>query len=276
MPPYNRRLSYNFERMSTGLNRKPGLIAFLTGVLCFMACSGLQAQTRVGVGDSILLAGLLQLEYGAVWPLGDLGDRFGFHNDIGLQVSIKNRKNLLLGAGMQFYFGTKVKEDSILDPLRNASGFLIGTDGFQHSPNLFMRGWSLSVHAGQVTKIAAVNPNSGMVFIGGMGFLQHRINLNFEKEFLPQLNGDFEKGYDRLSNGFFLRQYIGYLYSGADRFINIRTGIEVTEALTASRRNVNADTGEIPSGNRMDIQVALKVAWVLPIYENPKLQYYYK
>ena len=239
-------------------------------------CSSLKAQTRVGVADSILLAGLVQLEYGAVIPLADLADRFGFHSDIGFLVSIKNRQNVLMGGGIQFYFGSQVKENEILDPLRNDAGFLIGSDGFQYDPNLFMRGWSISAHAGKVTGLGAVNPNSGIVFIGAAGFIQHRIDLNFEKEFLPQLNGDFEKGYDRMTNGLFIRQYIGYLYSGSERFLNIKVGIEMTEAFTASRRSVNVDTGEIPTGSRLDIQGALKIAWVLPIYENPKLQYYYK
>ncbi len=235
----------------------------------------LSAQTRVGVADSVLLAGLVQLEYGAVMPLADLADRFGFHSDIGLQVSIKNRRNLLLGGGMQFYFGSQVREDSILDPLKNSNGYLIGSDGFQYTPNLFMRGWSFSVHAGKVTGLGAVNPNSGVVLLGALGFLQHRIDLNFEKDFLPQLTGDYEKGYDRLANGLFIRQYVGYLYSGSERFLNVKVGLELTEALTAPRRDVDLDSGQKPSGNRLDVQAALKVAWVLPIYENPKLQYYY-
>jgi len=254
------------------------LLHFLCFVLILSAVSGstvVRGQTRVGVADSILLAGLVQLEYGAVVPLADLSDRFGFHNDIGLQISIKNRKNAIMGAGMQFYFGTSVREDSILKPLQNDAGFIIGTDGFQYTPNLNMRGWSISAHAGKVTGWGAVNPNSGVVLLGAVGFIQHRIDLSFEKEFLPQLGGEYEKGYDRLANGMFVRQYIGYLYSGSERFLNIRAGLEFTESFTASRRDVNLDTGQVPAGNRLDIQAAFKVAWVLPIYENPKLQYYY-
>jgi hypothetical protein len=261
-------LTLNFESMRDRL-----WIVFLLALL--VPGRSALGQTRVGVADSVLLAGLVQLEYGAVLPLADLSDRFGLHNDIGLQISIKNRKNLLLGAGMQFYFGSSVREDSILKPIQNEAGFIIGTDGFQYTPNLSMRGWSLSAHAGKVTGLGAVNPNSGVVLIGAAGFIQHRIDLNFEKEFLPQLLGDYEKGYDRLANGLFLRQYIGYIYSGSERFLNLRVGMEWTESFTAPRRDANLDTGEIPSGNRLDIQAALKVAWVLPIYENPKLQYYY-
>jgi hypothetical protein len=243
--------------------------------LLISLCSGAaKAQDRVGVADSVLLAGLVQIEYGATLPLGDLADRFGFHSDVGLQITIKNRKNWLIGSGFQFYFGSRVNEDSIVDPLRNQSGFLIGSDGFQYSPNLFMRGWSLNAHVGKVTSWAAANPNSGIVLLAGAGFLQHRIDLIYEEEFLPQLKGN-EQAYDRLSNGLFIRQYIGYLYNGSERFLNLRAGLEFTQAFTESRRSVNADTGEIPEGGRLDMQLALKVAWVLPIYENPKLQYYY-
>jgi hypothetical protein len=236
-------------------------------------------QAQINIEDSVVLAGLVDVEYGAVFPAGDLADRFGFHSDLGMHVLIKNKKNLIWGFGADFFFGNSIRDDSIiLDGLKNENGFLLGTDGFIHDPLLLMRGFSFSLQAGKVIPIgspAKPNMNSGLVITGGAGFIQHKISIQGEIDYLPQLSPEFQKGYDRLANGLFISQYIGFLSLGKTKFVNIRAGLEFRESFTAPRRDFNIDTGEIPSGRRIDIQMAAKIAWVLPIYEQPKVRYYY-
>ena len=246
---------------------------------CFLVAghlfsTGLKAQTSIA--DSVVLAGLVGVEYGAVLPAGDLADRFGFHSDLGFHVLIKNRKNTLWGFGADFFFGNTVLDDTtILSGLQNSNGLLLGTDGFLHDPLLLMRGFSFSAHAGKVIPLNnKPNMNSGLVLLGGIGFMQHKISIQGETEFLPQIQGELAKSYDRLSNGLFLSQYVGFLSLGETKFVNIRAGVEFRQGLTASRRSFNADTGMVPEGNRLDMQFALKLAWILPVYERPKVRYY--
>lgn len=249
---------------------------FLTLFLALGQASSqqVQAQARVGVSDSSLLAGLVNIEYGAVLPAGDLADRFGFHNDLGFQVLVKSRDNDLIGAGINFFFGSSVKEDSIMAGITNDDGFLIGTDGFLHRPILTMRGWGVNIRYGKITPLWATNPNSGFTWMGALGFMQHRIKFDLEEDFLPQASETALQTYDRLVNGVYFQQYFGYTYMGSKKFINFRTGLEITEAFTGSRRDIYADLGSVPDEKRIDIQMALKVAWILPIYENAKTQYF--
>jgi hypothetical protein len=208
-------------------------------------------------------------------PAGDLADRFGFFSDLGFRVEIKNRQNWLFGGAADFYFGNRLREGDVLAGLRGDNGFLIGTDGFQYLPQFYMRGWSMALTAGKVTGLLAANPNSGVVLSAGAGYLQHRIDIGFEEEYLPQLEGDYEKLYDRFTSGPYIQQYLGYLYNGSQRFVNFRAGVLFGQAFTKARRPFQADIGVPPQDTRVDLQIAFQVAWVLPIYENPKTRFFY-
>lgn len=229
----------------------------------------------VGVGDSTLLAGLVQVEYAGLWPGGDLADRYGFHNGMGLRIDIKNRHNWTFGASARFLFGTKIVEGDLLQAIRGPSGTLIGTDGFQYLPIFNMRGLQFGLDFGKITPLLAANPNSGISASLGLGYFSHRVLLDVERDFVPQVEDEYAKLYDRLSSGFWLRQRLGYLYSGEARFLNLHAGLELSQGFTQERRDVQGDLGIITDFQRMDLQWGFFVSWVLPIYENPKTQYFF-
>ena len=47
-----------------------------------------------------------------------------------------------------------------------------------------------------------------MVLLGG-GFMQDKISINDVNGNIPQLDGAYAKGYDRLTNGVFATQFMG-------------------------------------------------------------------
>ena len=53
---------------------------------------------RVGVGDSTLLAGMVQVEYAAQWPGGDLADRYRFHNAVGIRIEVETDTNVYVSS----------------------------------------------------------------------------------------------------------------------------------------------------------------------------------
>jgi hypothetical protein len=233
------------------------------------------AQAQVSVKDSSLLAGLVIVEGGFGLPAGDLADRFGPFGNAAFSIQIKNRKNWVIGGVADAYFGGSVKEDSLFRDLEGATGALIGSDGLLHIPILAMRGYGFGLQVGKITNWLSPNPNSGIILMGGAGFTQHKIRATFEEEFLPQLAGDRTKYYDRLTNGLYLSQFIGYHVHGEQTFINGRIGIECRQGFTQGRRDFQADLGFIENESRLDLQFTLKAAWVLPIYEKPEIRYYY-
>ena len=89
------------------------------------------------------------------------------------------------------------------------------------------------------------------------------------------LNEDYKKGYDRLTNGFYLSQFIGYTFLDVRKRVNFYVGVEVNEAFTQNRRSWNYDMNLKDDATRNDILLGIKVGWILPIYFTPTEKYYY-
>lgn len=235
---------------------------------------GTRLSAQINLNDSIVSAHIIQVDLGVGAPFGDMADRFGVHALVGGGYQYKTDKNWLWGVNGAFIYGSVVREDSILDNLRNDAGFIIGLDGLQYDPILWESGVNFKAEVGKITNIWGINPNSGLAFTGGIGLLQHRIWIYIDEAAVPQLAPTYRKGYDRLSNGLMLNQYIGYYLFSNKYFVNFRGGIEIQEAFTQNRRSLNYDTGLPDDQMRFDMLVNLKLTWNLPIFEQPRSKFY--
>ena len=153
-------------------------------------------------------------------------------------------------------------------------GYIVGTDGLQYDPILWESGFTASVQVGKITNLLSINPNSGVTFMGGIGFLQHNIWIYIDETAVPQLSEEYKKGYDRLTNGLAFNQYIGYYLFSNKYFVNFRAGIEITEGITQNRRSINYDTQMKDDATRIDMMVNFKLSWNLPIFEQPTRKFY--
>jgi hypothetical protein len=144
---------------------------------------------------------------------------------------------------------------------------------------MFERGWVFMGRVGKVlTKVpftkldAGLNPNSGFLLMLGAGMVQHKIQI---KSNALALTEDMIKGYDRLSNGPALSQFLGYLFLSNNRLVNFYFGIECIQGWTQNRRGYNYDTMQEDTKTRMDIMTGIKLGWVLPLYKKVPDEFYY-
>lgn len=206
------------------------------------------------------------MEYGYQLPGGDLQDRFGTSTSLGGKLELLLKNNWAFSVDGYFSFGRIVKEDP-LTPLRDSDNVLIGTNFSQASILLRQRGFYLGASVGRLFSISKKNKRSGIKIELGVGLLQHKIRIQDDPEsFVPILSGDYKKGYDRLTNGLALRQFIGYQYHSRNRLINCYAGFEFTEAFTQNRRSYNFDTMAADETKRLDILTGFKIGWILPFY----------
>lgn len=235
---------------------------FSTLAFCFCLTTAQAQYEAQNIGNAVLV----NMFYGFAFPAADLADRFDYGFEAGLGVDYMLENNFLFGVQGGIVFGSQVKED-VISSLRTPAGSIIGNNRLYASVQLRMRGLNASAHVGKLFGILKDNPRSGIRATFGMGLFQHRVRIQEDPEsFVPQLSGDYKKGYDRLSNGLSLTQFIGYQHLSTNGLLNLTFGFEFVEAFTQSRRDINFDTMSADTSMRFDMLIGMKLGYTLPFY----------
>jgi len=207
-------------------------------------------------------------------PKYDLEKRFGSNMSAGMTFSWKTKHNILFGCEGSYFFGNHVKEDVVAN-MKNEDGFIVDNEGYPADLRLTERGWNIYATLGYVFSKWGNNPNSGIFVTIGSGWTQHKIKLYDANQKIAAVSGDLQKGYDRLSGGIGLTQFIGYKYISNNRLANCYAGFEFYEAKTKSLREFNYDTGLRDTKKRLDILIGFRFGWILPLYKRTKDFYYF-
>lgn len=218
---------------------------------------------------------LVRVSYVAQIPAGDYSKRFGFTNQIGGSLAYKTKSNWLFALGGHYIFGNNVVgKDSLLSELLNSNNIIIGKGGEQAYVDISQQGYALHFSVGKIFPWLAPNRNSGFMFSLGGGFMEHWISYKSAGNEVPQLLGDYHKGYDRLTNGIYLNQFIGYHYQGTSRLLNFYGGLEFTQSFTGNRRSYDIPTMSVIDENYTDLLFGFKIGWMMPFYKRNQNEYY--
>ncbi len=207
-------------------------------------------------------------------PKKDMAIRFGNNLSAGISFNWKTKHNIIFGVEGSYLFSKNVKED-VVASMKNSDGFITDNEGFPADLRLTLRGWNIYANIGKVFPKLGHNPNSGLIITAGLGYMQHKVKLYDANQKIAAVKGDLKKGYDRLSGGFALSQFIGYHYLSNNRLTNFTIGLEFYEGFTKSYRGFNYDTGLEDTQKRLDVLMGLRLEWQLPLYKRTKDFYYY-
>lgn len=219
---------------------------------------------------------------------GDITERFGNNSTIGGGFMYKTKKNWLFSADVNFIFSNNVKNiDTILWLMVTNQGFIIDGNGTYANVAIYERGYNLNFRFGKILKVLQANTNSGLLLMGGIGYLTNRIKYDVEYETVPQLKDDYGKGYDRLTGGVNLTEFIGYFYMGKTRVLNFYAGFEFMQGFTKNLRdrnfdqlNYNSATGTYKvvgkdNSSYLDLFFGIRIGWMIPVYNRAPDLYYY-
>ncbi|MBN4052146.1 MAG: hypothetical protein COC01_10680 [Bacteroidetes bacterium] len=230
--------------------------------------------SQINLKDSVERAFLVDFAFGYNLPDGDLVSRFGSNFSVSHGVKFKNRKNWILEYSSAFLFGSTVKED-IMSNITTSQGEILDENGLYGDILLMERGFTINLNAGKVIPIFGSNKNSGLFISSGWTFLQHKIRIENQFNVINSLSKEYKKGYDRLTNGGGLNQFVGYIHLDDNKISNFYAGFEFIEAFTKNRRSYNYDTMQKDNAQRLDILYGFKLGWILPIYRKVPHEYYY-
>jgi hypothetical protein len=233
------------------------------------------ANGQLNVRDSSINQFFTGINYKFNLTGGDLNERWGFNSEIGMDFQYKFKNNLTIGIDGGFIFGNQLKDTVIFEDSYNSFNTITGLNGSPATVLFLMRGAHGNIGAGYIFNKLGNNPNSGLWINAGVGYFMHKIRIESLYDEVPQLEGDYRKGYDRLTMGFATKQFIGYLFQHDYRFLNFYAGFEFIQGFTYNVRNYNFDIEGPDPGMKLDFMYSVKFGWMIPIYKRqPKPVYY--
>ncbi len=247
---------------------------FLILILLFSLTSFGQFGSLTARKDSAFTIPMIIASYAHQWTGGDLKNRFGDNNNIGGSFAIKNKHHWYYGFKGNFIWGNKVKENTILGNLLTEDSYIIDNEGRLTSVFLEERGSSFFLIGGKLFNVLTNNNNSGILVYGGLGTLHHKIRIAFKDE-VNILSEENKKGYDRLSFGYAINGFVGYMHLSKNRFLNFFGGFDYTQGWTKSLRKYNYDTEQEDTKASSAILYGFRLGWIIRLNKRTQQEYYY-
>ncbi|MCB9169592.1 MAG: hypothetical protein H6597_00400 [Flavobacteriales bacterium] len=241
-------------------------------MLC--ACAGRSYAQRFDRDTSLFMVPIT-VSYAYQVPGADMAIRFGNNSNIGCEALVKFRSNYVVGAAGSFLFSDRVREPGLLRGVSNSYGQILDLEGQPATVLLYERGYMLLAEVGRIIRGVGPNPNCGFLLKFGGGYLRHKIRIETQNNEVPQLEGDYVKGYDRLCGGPAAMVFLGYQHIGDRRFVNFQVGFEAVLGFTNSLRAFNFDTRTQNKDKRVDALSGIRVGWTLPVYRRKATSFYF-
>jgi hypothetical protein len=215
---------------------------------------------RLNTGSPLLF----HFNFGWHQPVASMAKRFGRDASIGGGFERMTESNRIFGLEGHFFFSQNVKEDPLVR-IRTPEGYIIGANQELATVVLRQRGFYMGAMAGRLF-VFDENKRSGLRVTASAGWLQHKIRVQDDTANAVQFDGEYIKGYDRLTGGIALQQFIGWQYLGPTRRINWYAGIELNEGITNTRRDWDFAERRKLDETRFDMRIGFRVGWTLAFY----------
>ncbi len=232
------------------------------------------ANAQVSLKDSSISMVMIKPSYGLQLPEGDLANRFGLNQTVGIATTYKHKSGWMITAEGDFIFGNSINEPNLFSMLTTTEGTIIGEDGLYGDIRVFERGYYITLGVGRLFKVLKPNPNCGFIVEASAGFMQHKIKIQDKKNSVPILQDDYVKGFDHLTNGLAIKEFFGYQYISNHRLVNFYGGLECVQGITQNRRSYNFSDMAPDNSTRLDLLFGFRIGWIIPLYKEAPEEFY--
>ncbi len=248
----------------------------ISGILIGLTCSNFTFSQR-NIRDSIIGTPWVGIHYGLNGTSKDLAQKFGLLNHIGGKAGYKTNQNFIWGVEGNFIFGNQIKLPTLLSNLTDTFGNVFDENGNIALIAVTARGFNANLMVGKVFPILSPNENSGVYTHVGLGYVQHKVRIETQDQYIPLLEKNYRKGYDRYSTGINLHHFLGYCYLSNNGLVNFYGGFYMQEGFTKNRRDVFFDLPDVPVSSKtmVEIQYGFKIGWFVPVYRRKPKDFYF-
>lgn len=244
--------------------QKKIIIVFILCLIFIFRLSGQEDSITLSVKTN---PGFINIfSYGVDVPAGSIVEEYGLNLRFGMSTSFYfQNSNISIGISGDYLLGQKVKNDPIAK-LKTSDGYVISSGGLFPSLKISQRGLLFGAYVSKIIPFKPDKPRTGIRFDLGCYYLGYWINYNDEQGIIPQLEGEYKKGYDRMTGGFGIKEFIGYQYLDQKSKISFIAGFEFIQAWTKNLRYHIYDTATTDATRNFDMLFGVKAGWILPIY----------
>ena len=237
-------------------------------ILLFITINGFSQEDN-------FISKIICFDYTFQNPINKLSENFGLNSSLGMSY-LTNKNDILLGVDANFMYGNNVKNDSLLLlNIMTENGFLINSSGELDDILFYQRGWNTHILIGKSFRFEE-NYLSGIYVYGGIGYLQHKIRLESNRTYLPQIDENYIKGYDKFTNGISSKLCVNYKYFDKKSSINLYVGLEYINAFTKNRRTYDFELmQEYSKKLKMDQLFGIKAGLIIPINRNNEGKFHF-
>jgi hypothetical protein len=252
---------------------------FLFCLILFSTRGFSQIETRISKTDSAGLFVILAPNFTYNIVLADLRKDYGNNLAIGADIGLKLKSNWSIDFGFKYYFGGKVSQDLIDCTFKylTMDGYFISDGVATTEIELEFRGISFHLQTGKIIPVTKRYRNSGIWIKMGLGVTQHFLNIKNPEDKVLSLAGEYKKGYDKLTLGFSLYQFIGYAHMNKRNLFCMYGGVEFMENFAKRQRKYDYSLMRKDNTKRFEALIGFKIGWIIPLYRhNPNEVYYYR
>ena len=246
-----------------------------------------QIEIREKKTDSAGLFVILTPNFTYNIVLADLKKDFGNNLAIGTDIGVKMKNNWSIDFGFKYLFGGDVRPNVIDSIFRRlvCDGHFVANNGVASKEiELEFRGISFHLQCGKIIPVSKRWRNSGIWIKAGVGVTQHFINIknpenkvenlkNFKKDGGP----DYRKGYDRLTLGLTLYQFVGYAHINKRNAFCLYGGVEFSENFAHRQRDFDFSLMKKDDSKLFEAMIGFKIGWIIPLYKHePNREFYYR
>ena len=246
------------------------ILLIITVVIC---CNPIITKAQVSLSDSSINMHIAGISYSYVIPGRDMAVRFGNANMLNISYSYKLKQQFIFEFNAGHLFGNNVHENQILKHISTKEGYIINSQGMLNPIAYELKGFLFDANIKYLIPVYP-NLNSGIFFGVGGGFLQHKIAFSYDYGPLTQIEGDYLKGYDRLTNGGSLSQHIGYYFFNNRNLGNFNLTFSCVQAFTENRRDFNFDEQRKDDLQRLDLLFLIRLGINIPIFKKAPPEFY--
>ncbi len=214
---------------------------------------------------------VLSLNLGYFINFSDMALRYPEYTCFPLGVEYQHQNKWITSLDYNLIFGTSVDIAGYFDHVSNDNGYMIDAKGQQAVIKTFMRGFSARAHFGRIFPVSK-NPKWRDWTIqasAGLGYNQTYIQFQFDEGELPQLEGKYTGGYDRLSGGFQIAERIKLQYLNPNS-LSFVMGIDLIQGVSKSLRPWNFSSNTADNQGMKEIATGFSVGLLIPIKTRSK------